>query len=253
MSPRAVDPSGASCSTTPPRGRRDLQGHGQTVKLMWHRTDDFRQGARNPCPPRGSGPHALGQVLTYDQRHTSVSTDFGHGVGEIITSEAARLPSAVSPSRRRSSLSPSRPLQLRCRHPAAQRDRPRVQHRFHAQHLLAQRALRAGARGGRAGETAGQGPYAVRRAFLKDGRARAVLDKAAEVGDWGRSMPSGTDRASRSTPSTTRTSPSSPRSTVGRRPPGRKIRDASPDPVSPGSSARWTWASPSTRVASRPR
>jgi isoquinoline 1-oxidoreductase subunit beta len=32
-------------------------------------------------------------------------------------------------------------------------------------------------------------PYEFRRKFLKDKRARAVLDKAAEVGRWGRRMP----------------------------------------------------------------
>ena len=35
-------------------------------------------------------------------------------------------------------------------------------------------------------------PYEFRHAFLKDSRSRAVLDKAAQVGKWGRSMPAGT-------------------------------------------------------------
>ncbi len=41
-------------------------------------------------------------------------------------------------------------------------------------------------------KVAGQNPYQFRRAFLKDDRSRAVLDKAAQVGNWGRSMPAGT-------------------------------------------------------------
>ena len=32
-------------------------------------------------------------------------------------------------------------------------------------------------------------PYAFRRKFLKDHRARAVLDKAAQAGQWGRKLP----------------------------------------------------------------
>jgi isoquinoline 1-oxidoreductase beta subunit len=38
----------------------------------------------------------------------------------------------------------------------------------------------------------GQDPYQFRRKFLKHARTRAVLDKAAQVGHWGRSMPPGT-------------------------------------------------------------
>ena len=38
----------------------------------------------------------------------------------------------------------------------------------------------------------GQDPYKFRQAFLKDARSRAVLDKAAQVGNWGRAMPAGT-------------------------------------------------------------
>jgi len=36
----------------------------------------------------------------------------------------------------------------------------------------------------------GQDPYQFRRAFLKDSRLLAVLDKVAQAGSWGRSMPS---------------------------------------------------------------
>lgn len=35
-------------------------------------------------------------------------------------------------------------------------------------------------------------PYEFRRDFLSDERSRAVLDKVAEVGEWGRSMPADT-------------------------------------------------------------
>jgi len=38
----------------------------------------------------------------------------------------------------------------------------------------------------------GQDPYAFRRGFLKDDRSRAVLDRAAQAGQWGRTMPAGT-------------------------------------------------------------
>lgn len=38
----------------------------------------------------------------------------------------------------------------------------------------------------------GKDPYRFRRDFLKDERSRAVLEKVAEVGRWGRPMPDGT-------------------------------------------------------------
>ena len=33
-----------------------------------------------------------GDVLSFEQKHTSVTTDFGHGLGDIITNHAAKLP-----------------------------------------------------------------------------------------------------------------------------------------------------------------
>jgi isoquinoline 1-oxidoreductase beta subunit len=38
----------------------------------------------------------------------------------------------------------------------------------------------------------GQDPYQFRRSFVREARMRAVLDKVAQVGSWGRSMPAGT-------------------------------------------------------------
>src|SRR5205807_3908970 len=66
---------------------------GKPVKLMWHRTDDFRHGRTHPmCTSRIRATHLLGNVLTFEQRHTSVATDFTHGLGEILTSVASSLP-----------------------------------------------------------------------------------------------------------------------------------------------------------------
>jgi len=49
----------------------------------------------------------------------------------------------------------------------------------------------------------GQDAVEFRKAFLKgDARLRGVLEKVAEVGKWGRKMPAGRPRASRSTTST---------------------------------------------------
>ena len=126
---------------------------GKPVKLMWHRTDDFRHGRTHPlCTSRVRATYLLGNVVTYEQRHTSISTDFSRGLGEIISATATQLPIGGNLS-------------------VAQ-----------AQELVVDQLAKV----------AGQNPYQFRRAFLKDDRSRAVLDKAAQVGNWGRSMPAGT-------------------------------------------------------------
>ncbi|MEU6773171.1 molybdopterin cofactor-binding domain-containing protein [Streptomyces sp. NPDC046759] len=167
---------------------------GKPVRLMWHRTDDFRQGRVHPmATSRVRATYALGQVLTYDQRHTSVATDFGHGVGEIITAEAARLPVGdLTFSETIFALSQQTPYHFgvvtqllgetdKGFHTGSMRNiySPNVRT---AQELVVDQLA------GRMGKD----PYRFRREFLKDERARAVLDKVADVGEWGRSMPAGT-------------------------------------------------------------
>ncbi|NUP36993.1 MAG: xanthine dehydrogenase family protein molybdopterin-binding subunit, partial [Streptomyces sp.] len=167
---------------------------GKPVRLMWHRTDDFRQGRTHPMSTsRVRATYALGQVLTYDQRHTSVATDFGHGVGEIITSEAAQLPVGdLTFSETIFTLTQQTPYDFgvvtqllsetdKGFHTGSMRNiySPNVRC---AQELVVDELAKR----------TGKDPYQFRRTFLKDERARAVLDKAAEVGSWGRSMPAGT-------------------------------------------------------------
>jgi isoquinoline 1-oxidoreductase beta subunit len=53
------------------------QKFGKPVKLTWHRTDNFRQGRVHPmCTSRVRITRLLNQVVAFDQRHTSVATDF---------------------------------------------------------------------------------------------------------------------------------------------------------------------------------
>ncbi|MFF4257743.1 molybdopterin cofactor-binding domain-containing protein [Streptomyces sp. NPDC001663] len=167
---------------------------GKPVRLMWHRTDDFRQGRTHPMSiSRVRATYALGQVLTYDQRHTSVATDFGHGVGEIITAEAARLPVGdLTFSETIFALTQQTPYNFgvvtqllsevdKGFNTGSMRNiySPNVRC---AQELVVDELAKR----------MGKDPYKFRRTFLKDERARAVLDKVAEVGEWGRSMPAGT-------------------------------------------------------------
>ena len=66
---------------------------GKPVRLMWHRTDNFRQGRVHPmCTSRVCISYLANNVLAFDQRHTSVATDFGHGLGELLSAQVSNLP-----------------------------------------------------------------------------------------------------------------------------------------------------------------
>jgi isoquinoline 1-oxidoreductase beta subunit len=170
------------------------QKMGKPVKLSWSRTDNFRQGRTHPmCLSRVRVAYLGSNVVAYEQRHTSVQTDFGHGLGEMITATAARLPVAgnLSIAQTVFALTQSSPYnfgvtaQLLNEIPlkfstGSMRNiySPNV---VCAQELVVDRLAAA----------MGKDPVAFRQQYLKDERLRAVLDKAAEAGDWGRSLPKG--------------------------------------------------------------
>ena len=69
---------------------------GKPVKLMGHRADDSRAGRTHPMATNRVQVAMLGkELLAFTQAHTSVETDFRHGLGEVITAKAASLPSGL--------------------------------------------------------------------------------------------------------------------------------------------------------------
>jgi isoquinoline 1-oxidoreductase beta subunit len=167
---------------------------GKPVKLMWSRTDDFRQGRTHPAATsRVRATYLLGNVLTYEQRHTSVSTDFTHGLGEMLTAFSARLPGgnytfaqSIFVLTQTVSYNYGVTTQLLNEvdmgfNTGSMRNIYSPDART-AQELITDQIAKV----------AGKDPYAFRRAFIKNGRGKAVLDKVAQVGNWGRSMPAGT-------------------------------------------------------------
>jgi isoquinoline 1-oxidoreductase beta subunit len=167
---------------------------GKPVKLMWHRTDDFRHGRAHPMSlSRIRVNYALGNVVSYEQRHTSVSTDFSHGLGEILTAVAAKLPvGGLGFSETVFELSQSMPYnfgvttQLLNEVPL---DFPTASMRnVYSPNVVCARELIVD----QLAAKLDQDPLAFRRSFFKEARFRAVLDKVAEVGQWGRKMPAGT-------------------------------------------------------------
>jgi isoquinoline 1-oxidoreductase beta subunit len=170
------------------------QKMGKPVKLSWSRTDNFRQGRTHPmCVSRVRAAYLGRNVLAYEQRHTSSETEYSHGLGEMLSATAAKLPIGGNLSFAESifALTQSSPYdfgvttQLLNEIPlkfatGSMRNiySPNV---VCAEELVVDRLAAA----------MGKDPVAFRRAYLKDERLRAVLDKAAEAGNWGRSLPTG--------------------------------------------------------------
>ncbi|MDT4951304.1 MAG: isoquinoline 1-oxidoreductase subunit beta [Pseudonocardiales bacterium] len=167
---------------------------GKPVKLMWSRTDDFRQGRVHPAATsRVRATYLLGNVLTYEQRHTSISTDYTHGLGEMLTAFSAKLPGgnytfaqSIFVLTQTVSYNYGVTTQLLNEvdmgfNTGSMRNIYSPDART-AQELITDQIAKV----------AGKDPYAFRRSFIKNARGKAVLDKVAQVGNWGRSMPAGT-------------------------------------------------------------
>jgi isoquinoline 1-oxidoreductase beta subunit len=164
------------------------------VRLMWSRIDDMRHGrARAASHHKVRATFALGQVLTFEHRVASVETDWGHGLGEILTAFAAKLPVAGNLSFAQTvflttikspynfgvttQLLNEVPLKM---HTGAWRSVYSANTRGAEEIMVDEIAAKLG-----------KDPVAFRREFIKVDRQRAVLDKVAELGQWGKKMPAG--------------------------------------------------------------
>lgn len=171
------------------------QKMGKPVKLMWSRTDDFRQGRIHPmCVSRVRATFLLGNVISFEQRHTSVQTEFSHGLGEMLTAFASRLPIAGNLSFAESIflLSQSSPYNFgvttQLLNEIPLKFNTGSMRNIYSPNVVTAEELVVD----QLAKKFGKDPVAFRREFLKDDRLRAVLDKAAQVGNWGRAMPAGT-------------------------------------------------------------
>ncbi|GCB51088.1 xanthine dehydrogenase family protein molybdopterin-binding subunit [Streptomyces sp. NL15-2K] len=168
---------------------------GRPVRLMWSRIDDMRHGRMRPATHhRVRATYAAGQVLTFQHQVAAVETDFRHGLGDAITAAAAGLPSGLGNATFAQTLflttvkSPYNfglttqtltevPLKM---HTGSWRSVYSGNTRGAEEIVVDELAAKLG-----------KDPVAFRRAFLKTARQRAVLDKVAEEGEWGRSLPDG--------------------------------------------------------------
>jgi isoquinoline 1-oxidoreductase beta subunit len=169
---------------------------GKPVRLMWHRADEPRQGRVHPmCTSRIRATYLAGQVLSFEQRHTSVETDFSHGLGEMLTSQSAQLPAGLGNLGFAESIF-ALTQELPYNFGAVTQLLNETDTRFNtgsmrniyspdvrtANELVIDQLARA----------MGKDPLKFRLEFVKDDRVRGVLEKVAEAGDWGRTMPPGT-------------------------------------------------------------
>lgn len=172
------------------------QAMGKPVKLMWHRADDARAGRGHPmATSRIRAVHAGGQVLAFQQAHTSVETDFRHGLGELLTARAADLPTGLGNlgfAETVFELSQEVPYDFG----AITQTLTETDDRFNTgsmRNIYSPDVRAAGELAvDRLAEAMGQDPYEFRRANLRNDRVRAALDAVAEAGRWGRRMPAGT-------------------------------------------------------------
>lgn len=167
---------------------------GRPVRLLWHRTDDIRHGRVHPAKHhRIQMTYAAGNVVTYQHHVTSVSTDIGHGFGDVLTAKVADIPIAGNASIAQVAFH----TMIHCpynfgvvtetlsewtlpMHTGSWRSVWSVTTRGVEEVMVDEVAA-----------ALGKDPVEFRRRFLKTARQRAVLDKVAEVGQWGKPMPKG--------------------------------------------------------------
>jgi isoquinoline 1-oxidoreductase subunit beta len=169
---------------------------GKPVKLMWHRTDNFRQGRVHPMiTSRVRALHLAGNVLTFDQRNTGVATDLGHGLGELLSAKLAEPGVGnLGYAQFFFTLTANVPYNfgvvtqlLNEVYEPGTFNTSSVRN-VYSPEVTTPRELMVD----QLAKAMGQDPLQFRRAFVREARMRAVLDKVAQVGNWGRAMAPGT-------------------------------------------------------------
>ncbi len=169
---------------------------GKPVKLMWHRADDSRVGRTHPmATSHVRATYAGDQLLAFQQSHTSVETDFRHGLGEMLTAAAADLPAGLGNLGFAESIflmTTVMPYDFALKNQllnevdtrfntGSMRNIYSPDVRTAGELVIDQLAARMGL-----------DAYQFRKKHLSNDRVRGVLDKVAEVGQWGKSMKPGT-------------------------------------------------------------
>ena len=172
---------------------------GRVCKLMYHRTDDIRQTRlRPPQYHKVRATLLLGQVVAYEQRVAAVRLDARHGYGEIGTAMAGSLPPLVqqtvgnigyeefffktmvaSPYNFGVSTKVLTPVAINMN--TVSYRSVHIQPARSVEEIIVDEIAKK----------LGKDPVAFRMEYLRLDRARAVLQKVASAGQWGKAMPAG--------------------------------------------------------------
>ncbi|MCG3751746.1 MULTISPECIES: molybdopterin cofactor-binding domain-containing protein [Amycolatopsis] len=169
---------------------------GKPVRLMWHRADEPRQGRLHPmATSRIRATVLAGNVLTFEQRHTSVETSFRHGLGEMLTSVATKLPTGLGNLGVAEAvfvLSQEMPYNFG----VVDQTLTETDQRFNTGSMRNVYSPDVGCANelvvDMLAKAMGKDPYDFRMEFLKNDKVKGVLRKVAEVGGWGKKMAPGT-------------------------------------------------------------
>ena len=167
------------------------------VRLMWHRADEPRQGRLHPMvTSRVRATMLAGQVLSFEQRNTSVVTDFSHGLGEIITSTIEEAPTEVGKALGGLGFAETiftLTQELPYNFGAVTQLLNETDGRFNTGSMRniysPDTAVASELVVDMMAEKLGLDPLEFRLKFIKDKRTRDCLVKVAEEGNWGRKMP----------------------------------------------------------------
>ena len=175
---------------------------GKPVKLMWTRVDDMRHGrARAASHHLVRATIAANDVVRFEHHVASVETDFRHGLGEILTATGAAFgdPAIIPISAGGAATFSQSVFASTIKSPY--NFGPTTQLLNEANLVMHTGSFRsvysANTRGAEEiivdeiAKALGKDPVAFRLEYLKDPRYVAVVQKAAELGGWGKKLPKG--------------------------------------------------------------
>jgi isoquinoline 1-oxidoreductase subunit beta len=163
---------------------------GKPVKLMWTRNDDMRHGRVRPRSHHQlRAVHLSGEVLSYEHRAACVEVDLGSGTGQALIDAGYVSPTVGAAFFNIAEVCPYNFGVVTETLNEVSYDIPTATWRsvYSAQARTAEEILVD-----EIAKALGKDPVAMRRAFLKTDKARAVLDKVATEGNWGSAMTAGT-------------------------------------------------------------
>jgi isoquinoline 1-oxidoreductase beta subunit len=169
---------------------------GKPVKLMWHRADDARVGRMHPmATSKIRATYAGHQLLAFQQSHTSVETDYRHGLGEMLTAAGASLPAGLGNLGFAEGIFAMTTV-LPYDFAVKSQQLVETDDRFNTgsmRNIYSPDVRTAGELViDRIAAATGLDPYEFRRRHLSDQRALGVLEAVAAAGRWGRTMAPGT-------------------------------------------------------------